>query len=128
MLDEDGLRDFLEAYSRELVGGDLDGIAARYGYPAYVAGDLESIAVAAPADVREAFAGAAGSYREQGMVDAVPEIRRIEELTARLVWADVRWSYRDARGEEVRGESYRYLLREAGNSCMICVVVATGVA
>lgn len=128
MLDEDGLRDFLEAYSRELVAGDLDGIAARYSYPAYVAGDVESIAVASPEDVRAAFTGAAESYRKQGMVDASPEIRRVEELTGRLVWTDVRWSYRDARGEEVRAESYRYLLREAGNSCMICVVVATGEA
>lgn len=126
MLDEDGLRDFLEAYSRELVRGDLDGVAARYSYPAYVAGDVESIPVASPEDVRGAFAGSAEGYRERGMVEAVPEIRGIEELTDRLVWAHVRWSYLDARGEEVRAESYRYLLREAGNSCMICVVVATG--
>lgn len=126
MLDEDGLQDFLEAYSRELVGGDLDGIAARHSYPAYVAGDTQSIAVAAPADVKGAFAGAAEQYWERGIVGAVPEIRRTEELTARLVWADVRWSYRDADGVEVRAETYRYLLREAGNSCMICVVVATG--
>lgn len=126
MLDQDGLQDFLEAYSRELVGGDLDGVAARYSYPAYVAGDAQSIAVAAPEDVKGAFSGAAEQYRERGMVGALPEIRRTEELTERLVWADVRWSYRDARGEEVQAESYRYLLREAGNSCMICAVVATG--
>lgn len=126
MPDEDGLRDFLEAYSRELVRGDLDGIAARYSYPAYVAGDEQSIAVSAPEDVKAAFAGAAEQYRQQGMVGAVPLVRRTEELTARLVWADVRWSYVDAAGEEVRAESYRYLLREAGNSCMICAVVATG--
>ncbi|WP_017587342.1 DUF6841 family protein [Nocardiopsis ganjiahuensis] len=126
MLDEDGLQAFLEAYSRELVGGDLDGIAARYSYPAYVAGDTQSIAVAAPADVKEAFTGAAEQYRERGLVGVVPEIRRTEELTARLVWADVRWSYRDADDAEVRAETYRYLLRETGNSCMICVVVAIG--
>ncbi len=126
MLDDDALHDFLEAYSRELVVGDLDGLAARYSYPAYVAGDTGSIAVAAPEDVKGAFSGAAERYRERGMVGAVPEIRRTEELTDRLVWADVRWSYRDAAGEEVRAETYRYLLRDAGNSCMICVVVATG--
>ena len=126
MLDQDGLQDFLEAYSRELVGGDLDGIAARYSYPAYVAGDEQSIPVAAPADVKAAFAGAAEQYRKRGMVGAVAEIRRTEELTSRLVWADVRWSYQDETGAEVQAESYRYLLREAGNSCQICVVVATG--
>ncbi|MEU3016049.1 hypothetical protein ABZ635_01460 [Nocardiopsis sp. NPDC007018] len=126
MLDEDGLRDFLEGYGRELVGGDMEGVAARYGYPAYVAGDVESVAVASPGDVREAFAGAAERYRERGMVDAVPELRGMEELTERLVWAAVRWSYRDARGDEVLAEAHRYLLREAGNSCMICAVVSLG--
>ncbi|GHC88763.1 hypothetical protein GCM10007079_33970 [Nocardiopsis terrae] len=126
MLDQEGLQDFLEAYGRELVGGDLDGIAARHSYPAYVAGDTQSIPVASPADVKGAFTGAAERYREHGVVGAVPEIRRMEELTSRLVWADVRWSYLDGTGAELRAESYRYLLREAGNSCMICVVVALG--
>ncbi|PSK98906.1 hypothetical protein CLV63_104130 [Murinocardiopsis flavida] len=125
MLDRHAVHEFFVSYGRALADGDLDGIAACYAYPAYVAGDAQSIAVAAPEDVIGAFAGAAERYRRSGVTRAVAETRGVEALTDSLISADVRWSYTDDRGTEARTESFRYLLRAGGGTVRICAVAAT---
>jgi|SRR5690625_2911257 len=127
MLDETEIQDFFTTYGRALAAGDLDGITACYSYPAYVAGDAQSIAIDAPNEVKHAFSGAAEQYRKRGLFAAVPEVRAGEALTDSLVWADVRWSYTDRDGAEQESSSFRYVLRVTAESVRICVVVAAAV-
>lgn len=124
MLDGTAIQDFFDVYGRALSEGDLDGIAACYSYPAYVAGDAQSMAIDAPNEVKDAFSGAAEQYHRQGLVRAVPQVRAAETLTDSLVWADVRWSYTDREGAEQDSSNFRYVLRVTAESVRICVVAA----
>ncbi|MBX9391813.1 hypothetical protein ACFPZ0_27100 [Streptomonospora nanhaiensis] len=124
MPDETAVQEFFAAYGRALAGGDLNGVAAAYSYPSYVAGDAQSIAIAAPNEVKDAFAGAAEQYRRRGVAHAVPRVRAAEWLTRSLLSVDVAWSYTDEGGGELEAETFRYVLRVSGESVRICVVVA----
>ncbi|MUL42665.1 hypothetical protein FZ103_16055 [Streptomonospora sp. PA3] len=124
MLDQTAIQDFFDTYGRAVAGGDLDGIAACYSYPAHIAGDAQSIAVGAPNEVKDAFAGAAEQYHRRGLFDAVPRVRSADALTESLVWADVRWSYTDGNGAEQESSAFRYVLRVTAESVRICVVIA----
>lgn len=104
---------FLDGYANALTSGDLPAITACYALPALVVGDGATIPIADPAQVEAAFAGAADAYRAQGLVDARPELRAVDPLTAALILIDVRWSYLDEAGHERRHSSYRYLLRRS---------------
>lgn len=128
LLDRDELQDFLDAYGRELVSGDLDGVAARYTYPVCVVGENANLSLSAPGELKATLTGAARRYEERGVAELGMELRGVEELTEHLVWVDVRRTALAADGTEVLAEGRRYLLRMAGGSCMICVVVPTGPA
>jgi ketosteroid isomerase-like protein len=104
---------FLDRYANALVNGDLPGIAACYALPALVVGDGATIPISDPAQVEAAFGGAADAYRAQGLVDARPELRAVDPLTAALTLVDVRWAYLDEAGQEHHHSSYRYLLRRS---------------
>ena len=104
---------FLDGYANALVRGDLPGIAACYALPALVVGDGNTIPISDPAQVEAAFGGAADAYRAQGLVDARPELRAVDPLTAALTLIDVRWAYLDEAGHERLHSSYRYLLRRS---------------
>ena len=128
MLDRDELQDFLDAYGRELVSGDLDRVAARYTYPVCVVGEEATLALPAPGELKATLGGTARRYQERGVAELALELRGVEELTDHLVWVDVRRAARASDGKEILVEGRRYLLRVAGGSCMICVVVPTGPA
>ncbi|QBI52994.1 hypothetical protein [Streptomonospora litoralis] len=127
MLDRTAIQDFFTTYGQALAAGDLDGIAACYSYPAYVAGDAQSLEIGAPNEVKDAFSGAAEQYHRRGLFGAVPEVRAAEALTDSLVWADVRWSYTDRDDVEQEASTFRYVLRVTAESVRICVVVAAAV-
>jgi ketosteroid isomerase-like protein len=102
---------FLDRYAEALAAGDLPGIAGCYALPALVAGDAATIAVAEAGQIEAAFAGAAETYRAQGLVGIRPELRAVDPLTPTLTLVDVRWAYLDEAGQARRHTSYRYLLR-----------------
>jgi ketosteroid isomerase-like protein len=114
---------FLDRYANALVNGDLPGIAACYALPALVVGDGATIPISDPAQVEAAFGGAADAYRAQGLVDARPEMRAVDPLTAALTLIDVRWAYLDEAGHERRHSSYRYLLRRSDTGQLAIQVV-----
>jgi hypothetical protein len=117
---------FLDGYANALVSGDLPGIAACYALPALVVGDGATVPISDPAQVEAAFGGAADAYRAQGLVDARPEPRAVDPLTAALILVEVRWAYLDEAGHERRHSSYRYLLRRSDTGRLgIQVVVDT---
>ena len=120
------IADFLDRYAGALAAGDLPGIAACYAVPALVVGDAATIPVAEAGQVEAAFAGAADTYRAQGLVGIRPELRAVEPLTANLTLVDVGWGYLDEAGSARRHSSYRYLLRRSdGGRLGIQVVVDT---
>ncbi|MFE4464174.1 hypothetical protein ACFRCR_03555 [Oerskovia sp. NPDC056781] len=121
--DHDDVQRFLNSYGVALAAGDLDTIAETYAFPALVVTDEASVLISEPDTVRESFRGAAESYRERGLVGAVAQIRSLGTTSAGLVWADVRWSYRDEYAAEADTESFRYLLRRGRETFQICVVV-----
>ncbi|HEV3495093.1 MAG TPA: hypothetical protein VHS79_08955 [Actinomycetes bacterium] len=102
---------FLDRYAEALAAGDLPGIAGCYALPALVAGDAATIPVAEAGQIEAAFAGAAETYRAQGLVGIRPELRAVDPLTPTLTLVDVRWAYLDEAGQARRHTSYRYLLR-----------------
>ena len=109
--DHGDVQTFLNSYGVALAAGDLDALAETYAFPALVVTDEASLLVSDPDIVRDSFRGAAQSYRERGLVAAVAQIRSLGTTSAGLVWADVRWSYRDENAGEADSESFRYLLR-----------------
>jgi len=121
--DHDDVQAFLNSYGVALAAGDLDTLAQTYAFPALVVTDEESLLVSDPDMVRESFHGTAESYRERGLVGIVAQIRALGTTSAGLVWADVRWSYRDEYAGEADSESFRYLLRRGRDTFHICVVV-----
>jgi hypothetical protein len=121
--DHDDVQEFLNSYGVALATGDLDSIAEAYAFPALVVTDDASVLIADPDTVRDSFRGAAEGYRSRGLVGVVAQIRSLGTTSAGLVWADVRWSYRDEYAAEADTESFRYLLRRGRDTFHICVVV-----
>ena len=72
-----------------------------------------------------AFDGAAQRYRAQGMVAARPTVVAVENVTEKLVFADVRWDYLDEEGHSAEHNSYRYVLRLEDAGPRICALIAT---
>src|SRR5918992_3198537 len=105
---------FLDRYAEALAAGDLPGIAGCYALPALVAGDAATIPVAEAGQIEAAFAGAAETYRAQGLVGIRPELRAVDPLTPALTLVDVRWAYLDEAGQAGQHTTYRYLLRRSG--------------
>ncbi|MEU4539593.1 hypothetical protein AB0G15_32535 [Streptosporangium sp. NPDC023825] len=105
------IKTFLFRYAGALTAGDLDGIAACYGYPSLILGDESAQAVAEASDVKNAFAGAAERYRAQGLTEIRPTIGETTRITERLVDVKVRWEYLDAEGVTRAEGYYRYTLR-----------------
>ena len=117
---------FLDRYAEALAAGDLPGIAGCYALPALVAGDAATIPVAEAGQIEAAFAGAAETYRAQGLVGIRPELRALDPLTPALTLVDLRWAYLDEAGQARQHTSYRYLLRRSDSGQLgIQVVVDT---
>jgi ketosteroid isomerase-like protein len=105
--------------------GDLKAISGCYAVPAIVLSDAGSIPISTREEIEAAFDGAAERYRAQGMVAARPTVVAVENLTEKLVFANVRWDYLDEEGGSAERNSYRYVLRLEEAGPRICALIAT---
>ena len=123
--DRAGIEGFFVRYGEAVSAGDLKAISGRYAVPAIVLSDAGSIPISTREEIEAAFDGAAERYRAQGMVAAQPTVVAVENLTEKLVFADVRWDYLDEEGRSAERNSYRYVLRLEGAWPRICALIAT---
>lgn len=121
--DSDDVQTFLATYAVAVSTGDLDAIADGYAFPALVVDGTTSEVVPDPDAVRDAAVRTARGYRERGLVGAVAHLEDVEEVGDALVWARVRWSYRDEWANEQESATVRYLLRRARDTFEVCVEV-----
>ncbi|WP_454043697.1 hypothetical protein [Cellulosimicrobium sp. Marseille-Q8652] len=122
--DSDDVQAFLTTFGVAVSTGDLDAIADGYAFPALVVDPASSRLVPDPDAVRDAAVGAARGRTERGLVAAAPYLEDVEEVGDALLWARVRWSYRDENANEKESSTVRYLLRRARDTFEVCVVVA----
>jgi ketosteroid isomerase-like protein len=123
--DRAGIEGFFVRYGEAVSAGDLKAISGCYAVPAIVLSDAGSIPISTREEIEAAFDGAAERYRAQGMVAARPTIVAVENLSEKLVFADVRWDYLDEEGRSAERNSYRYVLRLEGAWPRICTLIAT---
>jgi ketosteroid isomerase-like protein len=123
--DRAGIEGFFVRYGEAVSAGDLKAISGCYAVPAIVLSDAGSIPISTREEIEVAFDGAAERYRAQGMVAAQPTVVAVENLTEKLVFADVRWDYLDEEGRSAERNSYRYVLRLEGAWPRICALIAT---
>jgi len=119
--DADDVQSFLNSYGVALSTGDLDAIGESYDFPALVVEASGSVLLADPEAVRESTADVARGFRERGLVGVVARLVQVEEVGDALVWAHVRWSYRDENANEQEAQEVRYLLRRARDTFEVCV-------
>ncbi len=120
--DADDVQTFLNSYGVALSTGDLDTIGESYAFPALVVGVSGSVVLADPEAVRESTLETARGFRERGLVGVVAHLEDVEGVGDALVWARVRWSYRDEYANEQEAQEVRYLLRRARDTFEVCVV------
>jgi ketosteroid isomerase-like protein len=123
--DRAGIEGFFVRYGEAVSAGDLKVISSCYAVPAIVLSDAGSIPISTREEIEAAFDGAAERYRAQGMVAARPTVVAVENLTEKLVFADVRWDYLDEEGGSAERNSYRYVLRLEEAGPRICALIAT---
>ncbi|MBD8077630.1 hypothetical protein [Cellulosimicrobium arenosum] len=121
--DSDDVQAFLTSFAVATSTGDLDAIAESYAFPALVVSGSGSEAVGEPETVRDAAQTAARGMRERGLVAAAALVEDVAEVGDSLVWARVRWSYRDENANERESGTARYLLRRARSTFEVCVEV-----
>jgi hypothetical protein len=109
-INEDQIRKLLERYGRGMSEDDLAEIAGCWELPALALYDEGPILIANSAELERFFTRIIVSYRSQGFLATRPEIERTEELTARIVTADVRWPSFDEAGVERSSERTHYVL------------------
>jgi ketosteroid isomerase-like protein len=109
--------DFFQQFAHALTEGDARAIASMWETPAFVLGDQDARGVAANGEIERFFSGIKENYHAKGIMEARPEIVRLEWATDRIVIAEVRWPYIDGDGGEIGEESSTYVLRRdsAGN-------------
>lgn len=121
--DSDDVQAFLTTFGVAVSTGDLDAIAESYAFPALAVDATTSEVVPDPDAVRDTARRAARGYRERGLVAAAAHLEDVEEVGDALVWARVRWSYRDEWANEQDSATVRYLLRRARDTFEVCVEV-----
>src|ERR687889_457458 len=105
--DRAGIEGFFVRYGEAVSAGDLKAISGCYAVPAIVLSDAGSIPISTREEIEAAFDGA------------------VENLTEKLVFADVRWDYLDEEGRSAERNSYRYVLRLVDAGPRICALIAT---
>jgi hypothetical protein len=105
------VRQFLDRLARALTHGDTATVVALWETPALVLGDTLAQSIGSEDELEGFFTGAKQRYNEQGIVDTRGEIVDLRWPTERMVIAEVRWPYLDARGDEVGSETSTYTLR-----------------
>jgi ketosteroid isomerase-like protein len=123
--DRAGIEGFFVRYGEAVSAGDLKAISGCYAVPAIVLSDAGSIPISTREEIEAAFDGAAERYCAQGMVAARPTVVAVENLTEKLVFANVRWDYLDEEGGSAERNSYRYVLRLEEAGPRICALIAT---
>jgi ketosteroid isomerase-like protein len=123
--DRAGIEGFFVRYGEAVSAGDLKVISSCYAVPAIVLSDAGSIPISTREEIEAAFDGAAERYRAQRMVAARPTVVAVENLTEKLVFADVRWNYLDEQGRSAEQNRYRYVLRLEDAEPRICALIAT---
>jgi hypothetical protein len=123
--DRAGIEGFFVRYGDAVSAGDLKAISGCYAVPSIVLSDAGSIPIATREEIEAAFDGAAERYRAQGMVAARPTVVAVENLTEKLVFADVQWDYLDEEGRSAERNAYRYVLRMEDAGPRICALIAT---
>ncbi|MEV0893605.1 hypothetical protein [Promicromonospora sp. MEB111] len=121
--DHDDLLAFLVGHGVALGTGDLDALADGLAQPAVIVEADRSVVVPDAEAARAGLGGMLGSYREQGLVAAVPEIKAVEQVGDALLWVDVRWSLKDENASEAAAYRARYLVRRGRDTFELCVVV-----
>ena len=119
------LTDFFDRYGAALTSGDVAGVAGCYALPGMVVSDSYSFTFASPAAVALSFLGAAPAYQEQQIVAAHAQLRDVQRLSSALAMVAVEWEYLDSFGNQVAGESFRYLIRADAGGPRITTVIAT---
>jgi ketosteroid isomerase-like protein len=123
--DRAGIEGFFVRYGEAVSAGDLKVISSCYAVPAIVLSDAGSIPISTREEIEAAFDGASERYRAQRMVAARPTVVAVENLTEKLVFADVRWNYLDEQGRSAEQNRYRYVLRLEDAGPRICALIAT---
>lgn len=121
--DQEDLLTFFVGYGVALGSGDLEAVTDSLAYPSVVVQAERSLVLPDAEAARDTLGSMLAAYREQGLVAAVPEVRAVEEVGDTLLWADVRWSYKDENAAESAAERVRYLLRRGRDTFELCVVV-----
>lgn len=119
------VEEFLGRYGKALSAGDMAGVGSCWQVPALVVADQGARAVLAIEEVEEFFAAAVAWYQSQGLMSTVPEVLRVEQLSAGLVSVDVAWLALDADGVERSREVSRYILRQNEDGGLGICVAAT---
>jgi len=122
------LETFFVRYGEAVSAGDLKAISGCYAVPSIVLSDAGSIPIATREEIEAAFDGAAERYRGQGMVAARSTVVAVENLTEKLVFADVQWDYLDKEGLSAEQNGYRYVLRMEDTGPRICALIATSLS
>jgi len=120
------LADFFDRYGVALTTGDVPAIAGCYALPGLVVADTYSFSFTSPVAVALSFVGAAPDYQERQLVAAHAAIEDVQPVSALLTLVAVEWEFLDSQGRAVRGERYRYLLRNTDDGPAICTVLRTG--
>jgi hypothetical protein len=123
-----GVQTFFDQFARALTAGDGKAIGGMFAVPALVLGDKSVQILSERQEIERFFGGAREQYHALGVTDTRAEIHRLEWLSNRIVVADVRWPYLDARGNEKGAEASTYTLRrDDAGELRVQVVVMQGV-
>lgn len=104
------IENFLRCYARALVASDMAALIGSYALPALVLSDDGARELTARFQVEELFAEMFARYKDQGIVDMVPEIRKLEPLSEHLVSLDVHWEHLGPEARVMSVENTRYVL------------------
>ncbi|CAN5434426.1 hypothetical protein BH09CHL1_BH09CHL1_19840 [soil metagenome] len=119
------LRVFFANYGLTRLSSNESAFADCYDLPAFFISDSGSLPIATVHDLESVFHAATERYVQRGFATAEPTLGRIDVLSTQIVTIDVDWDYRDAQGNHVDRESYRYLLRIRPNDNIRIQVVIT---
>jgi hypothetical protein len=115
---------FLQRYRTALLAADGDGLVACFGHPGLVVTDEAVLAVSTEEETRTAYTRVAEHYLRQGMVDARPQIEKLESNSRLVITADVAWTYLGPEARVLATELVRYVLRLQIDGPRIHTVIA----
>lgn len=121
--DREDLQAFLTSYAAALGARDLGAVTDVIAFPALVVLDDRSLLVDDAGAVEDALRPHLDLLGSGDVVGAAAVLGDVDEVGPALLWAQVRWSYRDELAGEVDAEDVRYLLRRGRDAFEICAIV-----